>query len=637
MLNVMRENLKHLKWVLWIVAVSMVLYLGVYFTGSSRRGGADADWAAKVDGQTISTREFLEVARRMDEYYRKVLGAQYDQLKPQLQLGRQVIQQLVDEQLILAEARKLGLAASPSEISRQILADPQFHDANGRFVGRDKYAAVMERMWPGGVAAYERKVADEISIAKWRGLVTEPVEVSDVEVRDLYRSRSDKAAIDYVVVPSVKQQVSTKVSDAEVKAWYDAHKDGYRRGEGRRIRYAVVERQAQLPKVKVTDDDVKSFYEANRAQYDRPEQRRASHILFRVDKDAAPEAKEQARKQAEDALARLKKGEDFATLARTLSQDKASAEKGGDLGFFGRGQMVGPFDKAAFDTPVGELAPVVGTDFGFHVLRVTDSRPAGVAPLDALRDGIRRQIEFQKAQQLVQSEAQRIRAEIAVAKDLDAVAKKEGLTVQEAAFTREEMPRDLGPSPEFADAVYALAAGSVSQPVGVAKGMAIVASIATVPPAVPPLQEIQDRVRTELLNARERDAALAEARKAFASQKDLASMAKALGQQVRNAADLAPGHSLPGAGRVPELDRALFSPGTKVGDRGVVSAPAGAVIYSVTKRDTFDPAAFETSKPDLRSELLSQRRSAVLQSILEGVRQKHKVEINNELVNGLKA
>jgi peptidyl-prolyl cis-trans isomerase D len=637
MLNVMRENLKHLKWILWLVAIAMVGYLGSYFTCGSDRGGMRADWAAKVDGQAISTQQFREVARRADEYYRKMLGAQYEQLKPQLQLGRQVIQQLVDEQVMLAEARKLGLEASPSEISRQILADPRFRDESGRFVGRERYSAVMERTWPGGVAAYEQTVAEAIAMAKWKDLVTEPVGVSDDEILDLYRSRSDKAAVDFVVVPSTKQPAPAKVSDAEVRAWYEAHKESYLRGEGRRVRLLVVERQAQIPKVTVTDDDVRSFYEANKAQYDRPEQRRASHILIRVEKDATPEAREQARKQAEAALAKVRAGENFAALARSLSQDKGSAEKGGDLGFFGRGQMVAAFDKAAFETPVGQFAPVVETEFGFHVLEVTDSRPAGVTPLEAMRDGIRRQIEYQKAQELTQSEAQRIRGAIASAKELDGVAAKEGLKVQEAVVTREEMPRDLGPSPEFADAVPKLAPGSVSQPLGIAKGLAIVAATGTVPPAVPPLAEIEDRVRTELLNAREQDAALAEARHALASHPDLASAAKALGEQVRSSGDLTPGRSLPGAGRAPDLDKAVFGPGTKVGDRGVVAASAGAVIYTVTKHESFDPAAFESSKSDLRAELLSQRRAAVLQSILQGIRQKHKVEINDEMVNSLQA
>ena len=637
MLNVMRENLKHLKWVLWIVAVSMVLYLGVYFTSDSgRAGGVSAEWAAKVDGTTISTRQFLDVARRADEYYRKMFGAQYDQLKGQLQLGRQVIQQLVDDQVLLSEARKLGLEASLSEVSRQILSDPQFQDASGRFIGKSQYTSAMERMWPGGVAAYEQKVGEDIGIAKWKELVTEPVQVSDPEVLDAYRARANRAALDYVVVPTAKQSVPSKLSDADVRSWYDAHKENYRRGEGRRVRYAVVERQGQLSKVSVTDADVKSFYDANLAQYSRPEQRRARHILFRVEAGASPAEKEQARQQAEAALARLKKGEDFAALARTLSQDPSSAEKGGDLGFFGQGQMVPAFDKAAFETPIGQISGVVESEFGFHIVQPTETRAAGTAPMSEVAEGIRRQLGLRRAQEMAQSEAKRIRDSLASAKDLDAAAGKNGLKVEEKVVTRGDMPPDLAASPEFTDAVFQLAEGAVSQPLAIARGMAIVASLGTVPPTVPPLAEVDGRVRSDLLNARAKEAALAEARRAFAAHPDLAAAAKALGQEVRKSADYASDQSLPGAGRVPELDRIVFAPATKAGDRGVVEVPAGAVIYAVTRRDAFDPAGFDASKAQLRSDLLTQRRSAALQSILDGVRQKHKIEINQEMVNQVK-
>ncbi len=637
MLNVMRENLKHLKWVLWIVAISMVLYLGVYFTSDSRQaGGVNADWAAKVDGTTITTRQFLDVARRADEYYRKMFGAQYEQIKGQLQLGRQVVQQLVDDQVLLSESRKLGLEASASEVSRQILSDPQFQDASGRFIGKSQYTSVMERMWPGGVAAYEQKVGEDISIAKWKDLVTEPVQVSDSEVLDAYRARADRAALDYVVVPTAKQDVPSKLSDAEVRSWYDAHKETYRRGEGRRIRYAVLERQALLSKVSVTDADVKSFYDGNLAQYSRPEQRRARHILFRVEADAAPAAKQQARQQAEAALARLKKGEDFAALATTLSQDPSSAEKGGDLGFFGRGQMVPAFDKAAFETPIGQLSDVVESEFGFHIVQPTETRAAGTAPMSEVAEGIRRQLGLRRAQELAQSEAKRIRDSIASAKDLDAAAAKEGLKVEEKAVTRGELPPDLSASPDFTNAVFQLAEGAVSQPLAIARGMAIVASLGTVPATVPPLAEVDGRVRGDLLNSRAREAALAAARRAFAAHPDLAAAAKALGQEVRKSTDYAPDQSLPGAGRVPELDKIVFAPATKAGDKGVVEAAAGAVIYVVTRRDAFDPAGFDGAKAQLRSELVTQRRAAVLQSILDGVRQKHKIEINQELVDRLK-
>src|SRR4029079_17600841 len=119
-LNVMRDNLKHLKWVLWLVALSMLFYLGLYFNNSGSSGGAGGDWAAKVDGVAIPSDRFLETARRQDDAYRRMLGAQYDQLKGRLHLGTQVVQTMVNEQIMLNEARKLGLDASPEEVSNRI-------------------------------------------------------------------------------------------------------------------------------------------------------------------------------------------------------------------------------------------------------------------------------------------------------------------------------------------------------------------------------------------------------------------------------------------------------------------------------------------------------------------------------------
>ena len=638
MLNAMRENFRHLKWVLWIVAISMVLYLGYYFGGSGggRRSGADEDWAAVVDDSTIGSREFLEAARRADEYYRQVLGDQYEQVREQLQLGRQVVQSLVDRRVMLAEARSLGLAASPAEVSREILSQPTFRDESGRFVGKQRYTAMVSRSYPGGVAAFERNLADDITIDKWRNLVTEPVRISDRELLDVYRSRSQRATMDLVVVPAAAQKISTQISDGDVRSWYETHEERYRRSEGRRVRWVVVARQAFLAKVQVADDDVRKYYEANREKMQRPEQRRARHILFSVPENAAPDAKETARRRAEEVLDRIRKGEDFAALARSLSEDPGSAKNGGDLGWFARAQMTPRFAAAAFDTPPGQLAPVVETEFGFHVLQVSDSRPAGAVPFDEVKDGIRRQLELQRAQEEVQTEARRLHEAAATPKDLDAAAARANLAVTERVVTRETPPADLGPSPEFLDTVLQMAPGTVSEPLGVAAGLAIVAAVEAVPASVAPLQEVRDQVRTEILNARAREAAATAARRTLASSADLAAAARALGTEVRTGVEIVPGRSLPGAGRSPELDRIAFATSAKAGDKGVVETESGALIYSIQAVQTFDPAKFEASKGEVRNELLGQRRAEVLQSILDGARQRHKIRINDEMVDRLR-
>jgi peptidyl-prolyl cis-trans isomerase D len=630
-LNVMRENLKHLKWVLWIVAISMLAYLGLYFQGDSRK--STAEWAALVDGTPIPTERFLDVARRQDDYYRQIFGAQYDQMKGKLQLGAQVVQQLVNERLMLVEAKKLGLEGSDAEVSRRITEDPSFRDPSGQFVGKERYTQAVARAWPGGVSDFERMLADEVAVAKWKALVTEPAQVTDQELERVYRERNDKAAIDYVVVPHGDlASFSGSIGDAELASYYQQHADKYRKAEGKKIRYLLVDRQSQLTKVQVTDDEVRAFYQSNQGEFQRPEQRRVSQILFRVPKGASDSDRRSMRDLAETVKKRVDAGEDFTGLARSMSQDGDSASKGGDMGWFGRGQTPGPLETAAFETPVGKSAPIVESDLGLHVVKVTGSRPAGAAPFEEMKDFLKKQLEIRKAQESVKTEAERIRREISSPADLDTVAAKEQRKVEEKVVSRDEPPRDLGPSPEFTQAIAQLAPGAVSSPLPVARGMLIAAATETVPAFLPPLADNRERVRTDFLNEKAQQAAVAAARRAVASAADFKAAAAALKQTVKSSGDLSPGQAVPDAGVSPELEAALFGPGTVVGAKGAVPVATGALAYVVTRRDTFDPVRFEAAKKGLEDELIGQRRETLLRSVLESLRASHKVEINEEVV-----
>ena len=143
-----------------------------------------------------------------------------------------------------------------------------------------------------------------------------------------------------------------------------------------------------VDKLKVEPEEENKFYEANKEKMKHPEQVRASHILRLVKKDASQADKDTAKAKINEALARAKKGEDFAALAKELSED-GSKEKGGDLGFFGKGQMVPPFDTVAWGLKPGEISGVVETQFGYHVIKVTDRRPEGYVPIGEVKTQIR--------------------------------------------------------------------------------------------------------------------------------------------------------------------------------------------------------------------------------------------------------
>ena len=175
MLNVMRDNLRHLKPILWIVAASLVAYLGAYFScdvGSP--AGVNAPWAARVDGIEISRQDFQRAALRQNQFYRDTFGAQYDQFRSQFPVGPQSIRYLIDRQIILLEAEKLGIGASDAEIQQSILSDPSLIGPDGKFIGTDRYVRIVDNRWSGGVAAYERYVVDQIRFDKWRFTVASP-------------------------------------------------------------------------------------------------------------------------------------------------------------------------------------------------------------------------------------------------------------------------------------------------------------------------------------------------------------------------------------------------------------------------------------------------------------------------------
>ena len=634
MLNVMRENLRHLKWVLIIVAASLLLYLGYYFDPGLGTGGATADWAARVDGKAIPTQEFIQIARSQDEFYRKLLGGQYEQMKKNLRVGSQSIQSLVDRHLVLTEAKALGLEATASEISKAILESPNFKDASGNFVGKERYAEFIGQSVEGGVPVFERRLADDILTRKWIDVMTASARVSDVELEQAWKARNVRAAMDYVLVPSSSVPFDAAVDAATAGAWYAAHTSDYTRPEGRKLRLAVVDRQAQTSKVALTDADIEADYAANRTQFERPEQRHARHILLKLPDGGSDADKRSIRELAESVLARARGGEDFAALARSMSQDTASATQGGDLGWFGRGAMVPAFEEAVFATSPGSFAPVVETEYGFHVVQVLEARAAGVAPLAEVKDGIRRRLELQKAHDIALAEAQKLKNEVATPGDLDAAAAKAGLKVEERLVSSEDRAADLGPSPELATAMTTLQVGQVVGPLGVARGFAVVACVEVLPAAVRPLTDVMDRVKSDVLNERARASALSAARR-IAAGASLETGAKPLKLEVQKSGDLSPGAALPGVGASPEIEAALFGAATRVGAAGAVATEGGALAYRITRHDAFDGAKFEADKPSLRTQVLQQRRDQLTQALIQELRQKHAIEINQALVESV--
>jgi hypothetical protein len=270
------------------------------------------------------------------------------------------------------------------------------------------------------------------------------------------------------------------------------------------------------------------------------------------------------------------------------------------------------------------------------VIQVTDSRPAGTLPIGDVRDDLIRELRQGKAEEAMLTEAGRVRELIGSVEAFESVASAEGLEVQSRFVNETEGLREIGASTEFRTAILEMEAGTVSSPLHVTGGVAIAVVDELVPASVAPFVEVDQKVRTDVLNDRARQLATDSAQRELERHDSLAGIATALDVETQDSGDLAPGQTIPGTGgSTAELRALLFGDATEIGDRGVIEVPAGALVYEVTRREPFDPISFEGAKAGLETEMIQQLRQEMQWSMLEHLRGQHSIEINTPLIERL--
>jgi peptidyl-prolyl cis-trans isomerase D len=300
--------------------------------------------------------------------------------------------------------------------------------------------------------------------------------------------------------------------------------------------------------------------------------------------------------------------------------------------------MVPEFEQAVFGTPVGQLAPLTRTSFGFHIIKVTGENPAGTIPLNEIREELREELRQRRADEAAASLAQQLAEQARSAGGLTAAAQAMGLEVQERVVRRGEPIEGLDAPQSLADGLFDLELEALTEPASVRQGWAIVGVTGEVPSSIAPLEEVRTEVTTAVLNDRASAAAAAAAAGALERHGNLSAAAGALKLEVQQSGSVTSDRVLTGTGGMsPELREALFGSGAAEGTVDVVPVPAGAVIFQITKREVFDPAKFEESKANVRQELLDERQAAMVEAALEGLRGTYEIEINNEIVSRIDA
>jgi len=625
MLDRMRRHKAWLKWSLGIVVAAFILLYIPSFLSPPTVGAAPGDMLASVEGRVITVgtwqRAYQQQVSALQSQYG---GAINDQMLRQLGIAQQVLQQLIDEEAMSAEADRLDLTVTNGELRERILRLPMLQ-LNGEFVGDARYRQFLAQQRPPMTPAdFENLLRQSLQAEKLQDAVTGWITVTDAEAATEYRRRNEKVKLELAVFTADQFREGLEASQAELDQYFAEHREDYRVPDKRRVRYLAVDPEALRSTVAVTDSEIEARYRENIGIYSTPEQVRASHILFKTaDADEAA-----VRARAESVLARVKAGEDFAALAREFSEDEGSKEGGGDLDYFGRGAMVPAFETAAWALEVGQTSDLVQSEFGFHIIRVTDKKAATTRTLAEVRAQIEDQLKWEKAQQAASTLATELEGEIDDPSDLDRVALARGLQVSDSGlFSREEPLAGLGFAPTVAAEAFQMEPGSVSGLLRTTQGFAFITVEEVKASYLPELMEVTDAVRQDVIRtkavalARTRAEALARASGNFSSA------ARAQGVTVKTTELITRDTPLPDVGVSKAVDTAVFA--LKAGEKtGPIVTDNAVVVARVTEREDVTEDAVTTGVPALRNEMRQQQRNAFFAAYMNKAKQNMDIRFN---------
>ena len=434
MLDAIRDHSKGwlAKIILTLIAVGFSLFgLDTYLN----QAGSNVA-VAEVDGASITMQEYgnaLQNLRSQLQAEGKTDAAMLD--SPVVRQA--VLDRLINNRLLAAEAREENFRISDAQLSKYIVAMPEFQQ-DGKF-SQTAYDDILaqNRLTP---SDFESRMRGELMMQQAReGFATLAYQPDSLS-RQTLKIQQQKREVSVVEIRTANFLSEVKVEPGEVQEYYEKHKDKFYVPEQVKLDYVMLSANLLIPKMQVSDDETKQFYQANAEKFQGDEQRRASHILISFGANATPQDKEAARTKAQEVLTEVRQHPDqFAVLAKKYSQDPGSAEKGGDLGQFGRGMMVKPFEDAVFSMKPGEISDLVESEFGYHIIKLTEINGESQS-YESVEPQIRAELMYQKALTKFSEQAENFNNMVyEQSGSLQPAADAFGLTVQTSGWlSREE-------------------------------------------------------------------------------------------------------------------------------------------------------------------------------------------------------
>ena len=620
-----------------VVAVMMVVTLipGIFdsLTNTAGRGVY-----ARVAGHDITSADVDRAAQEM---------AREKRIPPQFVsfVRAEAGSQLVSEYALLAEARRMHLQATDEEV-RNFLHQGQLGEAlfpKGEFIGQAKYEDLVQQYFGMGISQFEDRVKETLLFSKLRAIVQGNITVPEWEVKEDYLKQNLKVKFAYAVLTTEDMMKQVKVTDTELKAFYDKHKQEYVNSipEKRKARYITIS-TSSIPGVSVSDDEIKSYYNQHAEQYKLPERVHVRHILVKTPPQAADgkgdqKALDAAKAKAEGLLKQIQNGGNFEELAKKNSDDPGSAAKGGELPTFRRGAMVPEFEQAAFALQnKDQLSGLVKSQFGYHIIQLIDKESAHTKSLDEVRAEITPIVKQQKESKAADELARTLEAQTK-AQGLDKAAAAHNLQVQTSDFfsNTDSLP-GIGQATDFMQAAFSAKPKSPPQLARTSNGYAVFEIIDSQPAKTPTFEEARQRVETEFRNEQAQSMLDRKTQELSERAKVLHDLKKAAGEQ---SAQLKTSDFVTQQSQVPDIGplngpaSVAFSLGKNQISGPIATGRSGVVLQVL---DVQEPSIeeFAKNKDVARERTLAQKRGQSFQlyasSLIQNMEKDGRIKYNKE-------
>ncbi|NOQ52897.1 MAG: hypothetical protein GQ578_11865 [Desulfuromonadaceae bacterium] len=492
-------------------------------SGVNQRG----DVAATVNGDEISYSSFQSSYNNLYNLYQSIYQGKFNgEVEKQLNLPKQALQQLIHEQLLVQEADRLNLDVSKQELVRAIAQYDAFQE-NGAF-NRDRYLQVLN---------YQRMSPEQFEAAQYRQMLSQKVReqlqqnvvVSDTELLETFHKENDKVNLNYTWLTPALVETKVVVSNKGLATFFAQNKEPFRFPEKVSLRYLQFDPARHEKDIaNFTDEELERYYRRHLDLFEITEQIKAAHILIRIDEGADEKTVQKRRELAAELLKQLKEGGNFAQLAKAHSDDRGTADSGGDLGYFGRGMMVSGFEDTAFKLKPGQLSGIVQTPFGFHIIKVAEKIDAGVKPLVDAIEEVKAGLRVEKARQLAYEKAMDAYNINRKTGDLDSAAKSNDLGIKETGFFGHTDAIDgIGKVLAISQAAFSLKDGELARPVQTTQGIFLFTLKERQASRLPELEEVKALVELAYRTEQAQTLAKELADKLLAKARELKSLRKA--------------------------------------------------------------------------------------------------------------